>query len=153
MKKVLIAVDYNPVSEKVAQKGYELAKNLNAEVCLIHVLDDVGFYGAHYPTFMGYDGYSGMGPDLDVAMEMRNIAEEFLEKAQKHLNDPQVKTHLAEGDTAKSIMAYGEEWGASMLVMGTHSHSVLEKLLLGTVAEKVLEKTKIPVYLVPVKEK
>ncbi len=152
MKKILIAVDYNPVSEKVAEQGYELAKSLNAEVCLIHVLDDVGFYGAQYPTFMGYDGYSGMGPDLDVAMEMRNIAEEFLEKARTHLDDPQVKTHLAEGDTAKTIMAYGEEWGANILVMGTHSHSVLEKLLLGTVAEKILEKTKIPVYLVPVKK-
>lgn len=152
MKKILIAVDYNPVSEKVAEQGYELAKSLNAEVCLIHVLDDVGFYGAQYPTFMGYDGYSGMGPDLDVAMEMRNIAEEFLEKARTHLKDPHVKTHLAEGDTAKTIMAYGEEWGANVLVMGTHSHSVLEKLLLGTVAEKILEKTKIPVYLVPVKK-
>lgn len=153
MKKVLIAVDYNPVSEKVAEQGYELAKNLNAEVCLIHVLDDVGFYGAQYPTFMGYDGYSGMGPDLDVAMEMRKIAEEFLEKAKDHLRDEQVKTHLTEGDTAKTIMAYAEDWGADVLVMGTHSHSVLEKLLLGTVAEKILERTKIPVYLVPVKKK
>lgn len=152
MKKVLIAVDYNPVSEKVAESGYELAKDLNAEVCLIHVLDDVGFYSAQYPTFMGYDGYSGMGPDIDMAMEMRNIAEEFLQKAKDHLNDERVKTHLTEGDTAKTIMQYGEEWGANMLVMGTHSHSVLEKLLVGTVAEKILEKTKIPVYLVPVKK-
>lgn len=153
MKKVLIAIDYNPVSEKVAKEGYELAKNLNAEVCLIHVLDDVGFYGAQYPTFMGYDGYSGMGPDFNVAMEMNNIAREFMDSAKKHLQDPQVKTHIAEGDTAKTILNYGEEWGASLLVMGTHSHSVLEKLFLGTVAEKILEKTKIPVYLVPVKDK
>ena len=153
MKKVLIAIDYNPVSEKVAQKGYELAKNLNAEVCLMHVLDDVGFYGAQYPTFMGYDGYSGMGPDLDVAMEMQNIAKEFMQSAKNHLNDPNVKTYLAEGLTAKSILNYAEEWGANLLVMGTHSHSVLEKLFLGTVAEKILEKTNIPVYLVPVKDR
>ncbi|WP_029033292.1 universal stress protein [Salinimicrobium terrae] len=152
MKKVLIAIDYNPVSQKVAEQGYELAKNLNAEVCLIHVLDDVGFYGAQFPTFMGYDGYSGMGPDMNVAMEMRDIAEEFMDKAKQHLRDENVKTHLAEGDTAKTIISYAEEWGASLLVMGTHSHSVLEKLLLGTVAEKILEKTKIPVYLVPVKK-
>lgn len=152
MKKVLIAIDYHPVSEKVTEAGYELAKNLNAEVCLIHVMDDVGFYGAQYPTFMGYDGYTGMGPDLDVAMEMRNIAEEFLEKVKHHLNDENVKTHLADGDTVKTILRYGEEWGANVLVMGTHSHSVLEKLFLGTVAEKILEKTQIPVYLVPVKK-
>ncbi|WP_029036101.1 universal stress protein [Salinimicrobium xinjiangense] len=152
MKKVLIAIDYHPVSEKVTDAGYELAQSLNAEICLIHVMDDVGFYGAQYPTFMGYDGYTGMGPDLDVALEMRNIAEEFMEKAKQHLGDEKVQTYLAEGDTVKSIMSYGEEWGANVLVMGTHSHSVLEKLLLGTVAEKILEKTKIPVYLVPVKK-
>lgn len=152
MKKILIAIDYNPVSEKVAEKGYELAKNLNAEVCLIHVLDDVGFYGAQYPTFMGYDGYSGIGPDFEISREMENIAREFMDKAKSHLGDEKVKIHLAEGDTARTIMNYGEEWGANVLVMGTHSHSVLEKLLLGTVAEKILEKTKIPVFLVPVKK-
>lgn len=152
MKKVLIAVDYNPVSEKVADQGYDLAKNLNAEVCLIHVLDDVGYYGNQYPSFMGFDGYSGMGPDIDLAMEMRNIAEEFIQKAKDHLNDDSIKTHLAEGDTAKTILQFGEEWGANLIVMGTHSHSALEKLLIGTVAEKILEKTKIPVYMVPVKK-
>lgn len=151
MKKVLIAIDYNPVSEKVAEAGYDLAKNLDAEVCLLHVLDDAGFYAHQYPTFMGYDGYSGMGPDLDLALEMRNIAEEFLEKAKTHLNDPRVHTHLAEGDTAKTILSYAEEWGANVVVMGTHSHSTLEKLLMGTVAEKILEKTEVPVYLVPIK--
>lgn len=152
MKKVLIAIDYNPVSEKVAEEGYELAKSLNAKVCLIHVLDDVGFYGAQYPTFMGYDGYAGMGPNFDVAREMENIARDFLNKAKQHIGDENVKTHLAEGDPARAIINYCEEWSANILVMGTHSHSVLEKLLLGTVAEKILEKTNIPVFLVPVKK-
>jgi nucleotide-binding universal stress UspA family protein len=153
MKKVLIAIDFNPVSEKVAEKGYELAKNMDAEVCLIHILSDVGYYGARYPSFLGYDGYSAtIGPDFDLAIEMRGIAEEFLEKAAEHLNDPRVKTKLAEGGTAKTLLQYAEEWQADLIVMGTHSHSVLEKLLVGTVTEKVLEKTSIPVYLVPVKK-
>lgn len=152
MKKVLIAIDYNPVSEKVVEKGHELAKSLNAEICLVHVIDDIGFYETQYPSFMGYDGYSGMGPNFDAAIEMRKIAEDFLEKAANHLNDPNVKTHLAEGDTAKALLAYAEECNADLIVMGTHSHSVFEKLLMGTVAESVLEKTKIPVYMVPVKK-
>jgi len=36
--------------------------------------------------------------------------------------------------------------------MGTHSHSALEKLLMGTEATKVLEKTEVPVFMVPVKK-
>ena len=153
MKKVLIAIDYNPVSEKVAEKGYELAKNQNAEVCLLHIMNDVGFYEPQYPSFLGYDGYTAaVGPDFDVALEMRNIAEDFLQKAAAHLGDEGIKTHLAEGDTAKTLLSYAAEWNADVIVMGTHSHSTLEKLLMGTVAEKVIEKTKIPVYLVPVKK-
>lgn len=101
---------------------------------------------------MGYDGYSGMAPDLDLALEMRNIAEEFMGKAKAHLNDERVSTYIAEGDTAKTILNYAEEWGANVLVMGTHSHSTFEKLLLGTVAGKILEKTKTPLYLIPIKK-
>ncbi|MFD0975668.1 universal stress protein [Salinimicrobium gaetbulicola] len=152
MKKVLVAIDYNPVSEKVARAALDLIKNMPAEICLIHVLADVSYYGAEFPTFMGYDGYAGAGPDFEMALEMRKVAEDFLEKAAAHIDHPNVSTYLAEGGTANAILAYAEEWKADLLVMGTHSHSGLEKLLMGTVAEKVIEKTKIPVYLVPVKK-
>ena len=151
MKKVLIAIDYNPVSEKVAEAGYELAQRLGAQVCLMHVMDDIGYYSTPFPTFMGYEGYS-MAPDLNVAEELRNIGKDYLDSAARHLNDETVTTYMGEGDTANSILDYAREWNADLIVMGTHSHSALEKILLGTVASKVLEKTKVPVYMVPVKK-
>lgn len=152
MKKVLIAIDYNPVSEQVVHAGYELAKKMDAEVCLLHVITDVSFYGIQYPTFMGYDGYNEMTTDLSIASEMRKVAETFLKTAAEHLDDSRVSTHLADGETARSILDYAKECKADLIVMGTHSHSALEKFLMGTVASKVLEKTSIPVYMVPVKK-
>lgn len=152
MKKVLIALDYNPVSEQVAIAGYHLAKELNAKVCLIHVVSDISFYGIQYPTFMGYEGYTDINPDLQLASEMRKVAEDFLLAASEHLNDPEVSIHLADGDTDTAILDYADTWNADLIVMGTHSHSVLEKLLVGTVAAKVMEKTKIPLYMVPVRK-
>lgn len=152
MKKVLIAVDYNPVSEEVAKAALELVRSMDAEIGLIHVLADVSYYGTQFPTFMGYDGYTGMGPDFNMALEMRKVAEEFLNKAAAHLDHPAVTTHLAEGDTANAILDYASKWKADLIVMGTHSHSTWEKILMGTVAEKILEKTEIPVYVVPVKK-
>lgn len=151
MKRVLIAIDYNPVSEKVAGAGYELAQRLGAQVCLIHVIDDMGYYNTSFPTFMGYEGYT-MAPDLNVAEELRNIGRDYLESAARHLNDETVTTYLGEGDTANSILDYSKEWNADLIVMGTHSHSALEKIFLGTVASKVLEKTHVPVFMVPVKK-
>ncbi len=153
MKKVLIAMDYNPRSEKVAKAGYDLAKKLGGEVCLLHVLADVSYYGVNYPTFMGYEGYNEMQVDLSVISELREVAKDYIETAARHLDDPKVSTHLTEGPTALAILDYAKEWKADMIVMGTHSHSVLEKVLMGTTASKVLERTPIPVYLVPVKDK
>ena len=152
MKKVLIAIDYNPVSEKVAEEGHKLAKQLGAEVCLMHVVADVAYYSNQYPEFLGYPGYAGVAEDLNMGSEMKKMTEDFLQTAAKHLEDPSVTTHMAEGDTAKAILNYAAEWNADLIIMGTHSHSKLEKLLIGTVASKVLEKTKIPVHLIPVKE-
>ncbi|WP_373058372.1 universal stress protein [Zunongwangia sp. H14] len=151
MKKVLIAIDYHPVSEEVVTRGYELAKTLKAQVCLIHVLTDVGYYGMEYPGFMGYNGYD-ISTEINLATEMRSFAEDYLKNIVAHLGDPSVDYHLAEGDTAAAVLDYAKHWKANLIVMGTHSHSALEKLLVGTVASKVLEKTRIPVYMVPVKK-
>lgn len=152
MKKVLIAIDYNPVSEKVAEEGYKLAKLIGAEVCLLHALGTAGFYEQHYPAFLGYSGYAGMPADLSLVEEMQKNGEEYLKSAARHLRDPNIKTHLEEGDAGTIILEFSKQYNADVIVMGTHSHSVLEKLLMGTVASKVLEKTEIPVYLVPVKK-
>jgi nucleotide-binding universal stress UspA family protein len=40
MKKVLIALDYNPTAQKVAEVGFSMAKSMNAEVSLLHVIAD-----------------------------------------------------------------------------------------------------------------
>lgn len=151
MKKVLIAIDYNPVSEKVVDAGYKLAKKLDAEVRLIHVVADVSYYGVQYPTFMGYGGFD-TSIDLNLATEMRNVAKNYLETVAKHLNDPSVGTQLGYGDAADAILKYAEEWKAEVIVLGTHSHNFLEKLLLGDVASQVLKLAKVPVFMVPVKK-
>ena len=43
MKKVLIALDYNPTAQKVAEVGFSLAKSMNAEITLLHVITDPVF--------------------------------------------------------------------------------------------------------------
>ncbi len=150
MKKVLIAIDYNPTSEKVVEDGYKLAKRLGAEVCLIHVITNLQYYGIQYPTFMGFESMN-LTYDPSVHEEMKKLATDYISTVASHLNDESVKTHIQEGDTATVILEYSESWGADLIVMGTHSHSKIEKLLIGTVATTVLEKTKIPVHMIPIK--
>ncbi len=148
MKKVIIALDYNPNSEKVVEEGYKLATLMGAEVCLLHVLAEVRYYGMQYEPFMGYEGYA-FPVDYNIQEEFVKVAQDYLEKTKKHLKGDNITTQLMEGDTAKKILEHSENWNADLIVMGTHSHSTLEKIFLGTVASTVLEKTKVPVYMVP----
>jgi len=152
MKKILIAVDYHPTSEKVAETGYKLAQQVGAEVCLVHIIAETRYYGVEYPSFLGHTSYNyNFAMDEHVNTQIENMAKDFLVQAAVHL-DNKVTTKLIKGETASSILKYANEWQADLIVMGTHSHSVLEKLLMGTEAMKVLEKTQIPVFMVPVKK-
>ena len=151
MKKVLIAVDYSPSSEKIAKAGYKLAKAMQARVCIMHVITEVKYYGIEYPAFMGYTGYN-MDIDLTMADELHKVAEDFMEKTKEHFNDPKLETHIGQGDTAKTILSYASEWNADVLVLGTHSHSTLEKIFIGDVASEILKSSEIPLYIIPIRE-
>ena len=57
MKKVLIALDYDPTAQKVAETGNLLAGSMNAEVILLHVISDPVYYSSmDYSPIMGFSG-------------------------------------------------------------------------------------------------
>lgn len=59
MKKVIIALDYDPSAEKVAQTGYEIARAMNANVILLHVVDEPSYYeSTAYSPVMGFVGFN-----------------------------------------------------------------------------------------------
>ncbi len=65
MKKVLIALDYNPTAQKVAETGLNLGQSMNAEIYLLNVVVDP----MHYPKpdfshVMGYSGYMDVDPEM-----------------------------------------------------------------------------------------
>lgn len=150
MEKVLICIDYNPTSEIVAHSGYKLSKSTNAEVCLLHVIADLQYYGVQYPTFMGYSGFDAE-IDLNINKEMHTVAENYLKTVKEHLEDTSIITKVLEGNPADVILEFAEQWKANTIVLGTHSHNILEKIFIGDVASDVLKDTKVPVYLIPTK--
>ena len=52
IKKVLIALDYDPTAQKVAESGYAMAIAMGAEVTLLHVVIDLAMYSTIYPTWV-----------------------------------------------------------------------------------------------------
>jgi nucleotide-binding universal stress UspA family protein len=155
MKKVLIALDYDPSAEKIAGIGYELAKAMNAEVVLLHVTAEAAYYAAmDYSPVMGYAGFSGFtSMNLsEINERLKTESAQFLEQSKKHLGDDTIITIVADGETADTILFTAKEQQADIIVLGSHSRSGLDKLLMGSVAEKVLHHTKVPLFIVPTKE-
>ena len=149
MKKILIALDYDPLAEKVAQTGYDLAKALNASVMLLHVVEEPSYYSTmEYSPVMGFVGFTS--PDLyNVDDYLKKEAERFLEESKKHLGDDTIETSVVEGSFADSIIEAAKGYNADLIVIGTHTRKWLDKLLMGDLAEKILHTSAVPVLAIP----
>ncbi len=154
MKKVLIALDYNPTAQKVAEVGFSMAKSMNAEVVLLHVITDSVFYATSgYSPIMGFSGFIDVSPlQLNTVQGLMEASLKYLETSKKHLGDNTIKTIVKEGDFADSILATAKEMKADVIVIGSHSRKWLENIVMGSVTEKVLHHTSIPLLVVPTKK-
>lgn len=153
-KKVLIALDYNPTAQKVAEAGFSMAKSMNAEITLLHVITDpVLYYPSGYSPIMGFDGNMDMGPlQLESADALKNASLQFLDKSRQHLGDKTIKTIVKEGNFADSILETAKELHADIIVLGSHSRRWAENILMGSVTERVLHHTSVPLFIVPTKK-
>jgi nucleotide-binding universal stress UspA family protein len=154
MKKVLIALDYNPTAQKVAETGFSLAKSLSAEVTLLHVIADPVFYTTSgFSPIMGYNGYVDVSPTvLDSADGLKNASLQYLDKTRQHLGDKTIQTLVKEGDFAETILETAKELHSDIIVIGSHSQKWLENILMGSVTEKVLHDSSIPLFIIPTKK-
>jgi nucleotide-binding universal stress UspA family protein len=155
MNKVLIALDYNPTAQKVAETGYLMAKSMNAKVVLLHVITDPVFYSTEgYSPIMGFSGYMDMAPvQLNSVEELKNASLKYLDKSKHHLGDKTIQTLVKEGDFADTILQTAKEVNADIIVVGSHSRKWLENIVMGSVTEKVLHHTSIPLFIVPTRQK
>ena len=155
MKKVLIAIDFDPSAQTVAETGYSLAKSMNAEVILLHIIGDMNYYSSlEYSPIMGYTGFiSPESPNFAAIENIIEASKKFLEKSKKHLGDDTIQTVVEEGDVADVILKTATKLHADVIVVGTHSRRGLEKILMGSVAEKVFHHTSLPLFIIPTRKK
>jgi nucleotide-binding universal stress UspA family protein len=140
MKKILIAIDDGPTSEKVATIGFQLGQQINAEIALVSVADT---------SVLMTDG--GVTP-----REMTDITKNDLKNNQQMLLDKVFKnykvwTFVEEGNPFEAILKVAEEWEADLIVLGTHGRTGLSHLLMGSIAEKVIRHSTKPLFIVPTK--
>lgn len=152
IKKILIGIDNSTFSEHAAKYGFDMARTFNAKVGLVHIVE---------PTFMppsaGLDPLSrpmqdAIG-DAEIMQIQNDMSENLLEKTEKKFGKGLQVTHFNEfGDTADGIIDCSKDFGADLIVLGTHSRSGIDRLLMGSIAEHVVRHSEIPVLVVPMKE-
>ncbi len=155
MKKVLIALDFDPSSVKVAEKGYALGKTMGAKIVLMHVLYEPVYYSSlEYSPITGFNDYVNLGSfQTETIQGLKEAAQHFLDKTKLHLADETIQTILTEGETADSILKTAKKLKADVIVLGTHSRKWLENILVGSVAEHVLKHSTLPLFIIPTKKK
>jgi len=144
MKKILIAIDYDQTAQKVANVGFSMAKDMKAEVILLHVISNPVLY---------YSSYLAMTPiQVNNDGDLKAVSQKFLDKTKHDLGDENIQTIVKEGDTAESILDLSKKLKVDIIVIGTHSRKWLDNILMGSVAESVLKHTTLPLFIIPTKK-
>lgn len=153
MKKIMVALDYDPTAEKIAFTAHKIAKALNAQLLMIHVVADAAYYSEiAYSPIMGFNGFLYPGIDEMLEKELLQDSKEYLDKWKQHFADDSIQTIVAEGDFTEAVIQTAKEENVDMLVIGTHSRRGLGKLIGGSIAESLLKEITIPVLVIPNKE-
>jgi nucleotide-binding universal stress UspA family protein len=144
LRKIMIATDGSETSIHAAELAIDLAKLSGATVAAVYVVDISKL--AQLPGYTSLPGINDRLMELmfkegDEAMtEIRDIASNARVNFEKS---------VAEGDPSTEILKRSEKDGIDLLVMGGIGRSGLEKFLLGSVAEKVVRHSKVPILIVP----
>ncbi|MBS7780036.1 universal stress protein [Acidovorax sp. CCYZU-2555] len=141
-KHILVPVDGSSTSLLAVSKAAELAKVFGSSVTAVYVVDPYPFTG------VGADFAYGQAQYLSAATAEANTA---LESVRKIMDDAglAVNTVVGEGHAVhEGIVRVVENTGADLIVIGSNGRRGLEKLMLGSVTQRVLRSVHIPVLVV-----
>lgn len=155
--KILYATDLSETAKKAARYALSLAQEYKAELSVINVVPDMV---EELSAGMGYDLAGHFGQD-----KLNSFYEEGFEKSENamierilvvlkeaggELEEGTVKPEVVVkvGHPVRQIIDFAKDGGFDLIVIGTHGHSMLDELLLGSVARGVVKKSPVPVLTV-----
>lgn len=142
MKRILVAVDFSACSRRAFQMAVTLCRSFDARLHVVHVAPEV------YHHLNASAAILPVRPDASrieraltelILDEFKGTAEEF----------GRIDKKILEGIEWLEIVKEAERTDTSLVVMGTHGRSMLQRAFLGSVSDGVLRKARVPVLLVP----
>lgn len=138
IKKILAPTDFSAYSNEALDYAAELAKQFGAEIVIVHVIESM--------TYSVTDTFTV----IDHLWSLEKTAGALLDNAAARVREQgvAVKTRLATGGAAEEILKSAEEEKTDWIVLGTRGLSGVSRLLMGSVAEKVVRLAACPVLTV-----
>jgi nucleotide-binding universal stress UspA family protein len=157
MKDILVAIDFSENTERMVGQAADLCKKLGGKLTIVHVTSDA--LQAAYASTQFYE----VAPEYvsaplgDVERARDVCAEEYKREHKSLLNlsarlrdgGLDAQALLLKGEAAELILEQARDLGVDLIVMGSHGHGMLRKLLVGSVTEAVLRKAPCGVLVVP----
>jgi nucleotide-binding universal stress UspA family protein len=142
LHRILLPTDFSKFSNHALTYAAAFAEKFGAEIHLLHVFQNIALMIPDSVNVM-----PPVGPSLD---QLIAAVREALDRAVKDapLKDLKVTTAVREGTPFYEIIQYAKETDIDLIVMGTHGHSGLVHVLLGSVTERVVRKAPCPVLTV-----
>ncbi len=141
-KNIIAAIDFSEVSEVVVETAVEIAHANSHHLWIVHV-------AAPDPEYIGYK----IGPQHERDWRASNLHSEHIalqDKAKSLQNlDLDVTSLLIQGPTVQALLAEAHKLNANFIVVGSHGHGALYKILAGSVTHELLKLSSCPVVVVP----
>lgn len=145
-KTVLVPVDFSSCSRAALVYASNFIRQIGAHMLILHVVHE---NGGESGTYRKYGGVDNVHPMEDIAIDM---LEEFIGGVKNELTSTDAlvsaRKIIVAGLPASRINEVAEREKAAFIIMGTHGRMGLSRLALGSVAEKVLQGSNIPVTVI-----
>jgi len=160
IRNILYATDLTKNSAYAFRYAINSAQKHDAQIYILHVLQKLSpSEEANIAVYV----YSYL-PHLQLEKIRQEKKNELINRINKRLgefadqelkDDPEMLKRLAsilvvDGDPADEILEKAEELNCDLIIMGTHGKGLISHTFLGSVSEKVLHRTRKPVFIVPI---
>ena len=142
LHRILVPTDFSKFSDNAIKYAVAFAEKFSAELIVLHVVQDMALFIPEAVL---------MTPVMTPPVEQfAAAARAALEKVVKDMNltGLKVQTEVTQGVPFNEIVRMARTKNVDLIVMGTHGHTGLAHMLLGSVAEKVVRKAPCPVLTV-----
>jgi nucleotide-binding universal stress UspA family protein len=142
---ILIPTDGSELAERAVTHGLSLAKFLRAKVTAIIVVEQ---FGAWVPPFGGRAAAEELVRHTEQIKKHAATVLDQVANAAKQAGVPCDTVQVEDMQPYEAIIATAKDRGCDLIVMGSHGRSGLSAVVLGSVTNKVLTYTKVPVLVV-----